>query len=204
MKPVSTSYGQVAGLSAVVIPLLYLASEVVETAQGSFTTFRLVLTYVGEAGLPFVVLGLWAALRPTTGRLGLAGAVVYAYSFVFFSATVIYALAAGAPDWPSVVDRFGPWLTVHGALMVIGGLTFGIAVVRTRSAPAWTGVCLAVGVVLVAALSGESNLLRTLAAAVPNLALAGMGVALLRQGAPAGHQAEAAAEKASSPGGRAL
>jgi len=42
-----------AGLAAVVFPLVYFASELVEVAQGNFTTGRLALTYIGEAGIVF-------------------------------------------------------------------------------------------------------------------------------------------------------
>jgi hypothetical protein len=101
------------------------------------------------------------------------------YSVVFFSGTVLYALAAGAPDWPSVVDRFGWWMTAHGVVMVLGGVAFGAAVVRQRAAPPWTGMLLALGVLVVASASRESNLVRTVAAALPCTALAGMGVDLL-------------------------
>ena len=37
-----------AGVAAVVFPLVYFASELVEVAQGNFTTGRLALTYIGE------------------------------------------------------------------------------------------------------------------------------------------------------------
>ena len=40
-----------AGVAAVVFPLVYFASELVEVAQGSFTTARLVLTYLRKRGL---------------------------------------------------------------------------------------------------------------------------------------------------------
>jgi len=166
-----------------------------------------VLTYLGEAGLPFVLLGLWAVQRPAAGRLALLGAVLYAYAFVFFTGTVLYALAARSPDWPAVVDRFGPWLTVHGAVMVAGGVLFGAGVVRAGVLPRWTGYALGVGVVLVAITSEAPDLVRALAAVVPNTALVSMGVSALRlaasRGGPA-HQLVAPAANASLPGGRAL
>ena len=63
-------------LAAMTVPSVYLVSKLVETAQGGdFTDLRLVLTYLGEAGLPFVLLGLWAVQRPAAGRLALLGAV---------------------------------------------------------------------------------------------------------------------------------
>jgi hypothetical protein len=70
-------------------------------------------------------------------------------------------------------------MTVHGAIMLAGGLAFGFAVVRARVLPPWTGVCLMIGVVLVASASGFPNIARTIAAAGPDAAFIGMGVALL-------------------------
>jgi hypothetical protein len=51
------------------------------------------------------------------GRLGLCGALAYAYSLAFFaSSTVVYALAAGRKNWAAITHVFGGWLTVHGDL----------------------------------------------------------------------------------------
>ena len=109
------------GIAAVVFPLVYFASEVMEVAQGKFSTVRLALAYIGEAGIPLVVIGLYAVQRPRIGRLGLYGALAYAYSFMFFASTVVYALAAGSRNWTAVTRVFGGWLTLHGAIMVTGG-----------------------------------------------------------------------------------
>jgi hypothetical protein len=170
-----------AGVAAVVFPLVYFASELVEVAQGSFTTARLALTYLGEAGIVFTVLGLYAVQRPRIGRLGLYGALAYAYSFAFFASTVIYALAAGSNTWAAVTGVFGGWLTLHGAVMIAGGLMFGLAVVKTAALPRWTAACLMAGVVLVAATAGMSTVVRAGAAALPQAAFIGMGVMVLRE-----------------------
>jgi hypothetical protein len=53
-----------AGMAAVVFPLVYFASELVEVAQGNFTTGRLALTYLGEAG----IVSLSSACTPCSGR----------------------------------------------------------------------------------------------------------------------------------------
>lgn len=170
-----------AGVAAVVFPLVYFASELVEVAQGNFTTGRLVLAYLGEAGIVFAVLGLYAVQRPRIGRLGLSGALAYAYSFVFFATTVVYALAAGSKNWAAVTGVFGGWLTLHGAIMVAGGLAFGLAVIKAAVLPRWTAACLMAGVVLVAAAAGMSTAVRAGAAALPAAAFVGMGVMVLRE-----------------------
>jgi hypothetical protein len=70
-------------------------------------------------------------------------------------------------------------MTVHGLIMLVGGLAFGLAVVRAGVLPRWTGVCLMAGVVLIVAMSGQSNVARTAAEAVTATAFIGMGVGLL-------------------------
>jgi hypothetical protein len=170
-----------AGVAAVVFPLVYFASELVEVAQGDFSTARLALAYIGEAGIVFAVIGLYAVQRPRVGRLGLYGALAYAYAFAFFASTVVYALAAGSKNWTAVTDVFGGWLTLHGAIMVAGGIAFGLAVIKAAVLPRWTAACLMAGVVLVAAAAGMSTAVRAGAAALPQAAFIGMGVMVLRE-----------------------
>ena len=121
------------------------------------------------------MIGLYAAQRPQIGRLGLVGAVAYAYAFVFFTGTVSFALADHIPNWDTLVNRMDPWVTIHGALMVVAGLGFGWAVIRARVLPRWTGVALMAGVVLVAASSGLPEGAQTAAAGVRDAAFVGMG-----------------------------
>jgi hypothetical protein len=167
------------GLAAVVFSAVYVISDLIEVAQGDFSTFRLSLTYVAEAAIPLFVIGFYAVQRPRIGRLGLFGATAFAYSYVFFTGTVLYALIAGTRNYHALTKVFGAWMTVHGLIMLVGGLAFGLAVVRAKVLPRWTGVCLMVGVVLVAAASGLPNIARTLAEAVTAAAFTGMGFALL-------------------------
>ena len=185
----------VVGLAAIVFPALYLISDLIEVAQGGFSTVRLSLTYAGEAAIPLFVLGLYAVQRPRIGRLGLAGAVAYAYSYVFFTSTVVYALIAGTPNYKDLTKVFGAWMTVHGLIMLAGGLAFGLAVARAGMLPRWTGIVLMAGVTLVVAAAGLPDLARTVAAAVPDAAFIGMGLALLRgRLKPYGQQGHATVE----------
>lgn len=158
---------------------VYLLSDVLEVVQGDFSTMRLSLTYAGEAAIPLFVVGLYAGQRPHIGRLGLIGAIAYAYAYVFFTSTVVYALVAGTRNYHDLAGVFGAWMVVHGVVVLVGGLTFGLAVVRAGVLPRWTGWCLMLGVVLVVSASGLSNLARTVAATLPAVAFAGMGWALL-------------------------
>jgi hypothetical protein len=149
-------------VAAVVFPAVYFISDLIEVAQGSFSTFRLILTYIGEAGFPIFVIGIYATEFQRLGRLGLFGAVAYAYSYLFFTSTVIYALIAKIPNWTALTKAFGPWMAVHGAIMVAGGIAFGLSVVRATVMPGWP------------------NAERTVAASLPDIAFAGMGIALTR------------------------
>jgi hypothetical protein len=79
----------IVGLAAVVFSALYFVSDPIELAQGGFSTAQLALTLMAEAAIPLFIVGLYAVQRPRIGRLGLAGVVGYAYSFVFFTGTVV-------------------------------------------------------------------------------------------------------------------
>jgi hypothetical protein len=171
----------VVGLAAILFPIIYFVADLIETAQGNFSTARLVLAYIAESAIPLFVLGLYATQRPRIGRLGLFGAVGYAYSFVFFTSTVVYALTAHLSNWKAVTHVFGGWFILAGAIMVIGGAAFGLASIKAEVLPRWTGMVLIIGVVLVAATAGMSNGVRTAAAALPDAAFVGMGLALLRR-----------------------
>ena len=181
-RAVASSLDVVVGVAAIVFPLVYFASDVLEIVQGRFSTTRLGLTYAGEAAIPLFVTGLYVVQRPHIGRAGFAGAVAYAYAYVFFTGTVMYALAAHVRDWSGIRATFGGWLTVHGAIMCAGGLLFGLACWRARVFPRWTALLLVTGVVVVAATAGGSNLVRTIAAAMPDAAFVGMGASLLAIG----------------------
>jgi hypothetical protein len=177
--------GKLVGAGAIVFSAIYFVSDVLEIIQGDFSTFRLALTYAGEATIPLFVLGLYAMRWRQLGRLGLFGALAYAYAYVFFTSTVVYALIAKTRDYKALSEVFGAWMTLHGLVLVVAGVLLGLAVVRSGALPRWTGLCLMAGVVLVAAASGFSNVVRTIAAAFPAAAFIGMGLAVLARTRPA-------------------
>jgi hypothetical protein len=174
------------GLAAVAFSLVYFLSDLLELAQEDFSTTRLTLTNIGEAAIPLFVIGLYAVQAPHIGRLGLIGAALYAY--IFFTGTVVYALIAKTPNYAALTTVFGTWMAVHGAIMLVGGCVFGLAVARSGTLPRWTGICLITGVVLVVAASGLPTAARTIAEAFPAAAFIGMGAALLGRGRRAGRR----------------
>jgi hypothetical protein len=177
---VSQGFVLLIGSAAVGFSALYFLSDLIELLQGGFSTTQLALTYAAEAAIPLFVLGLYALQRPRIGRLGLLAAFAYAYSFVFFTSTVVYALIDQTSDWDALTRKFGAWMTVHSALMVIAGIAFGLAIVRARVLPRWTGAALILGMILMTVATALPDVAQALAAGVRDVAFAGMGMALLR------------------------
>lgn len=110
-RPPTRGLSLAVGLAALVFSVLYLVSDLVELIQGGFSTGQLALTLVAEAAIPLFVVGLFALQRRRIGTLGLVGTVVYAYTFVFFTGTVWFALANGTSNWDELVEQLGMWMT---------------------------------------------------------------------------------------------
>jgi hypothetical protein len=142
------------------------------------------LTYSAEAAIPLFVMGLYAVQRPRIGSLGLIGALAYAYTFVFFTSTVVYALVSHTKDWDALTHQLGAWITIHSALMVVAGLTFGAAIIRAEVLPRWTGALLMLAMLLMIVATALPNAAQTAAAATRDIAFAGMGASLLGVGRP--------------------
>ncbi len=174
------------GAGAVVFSALYLLSDVIEATQGGFSTGQLWLTLVVEMAIPFFVIGIALVQRPRLGRLGSYSAVGYAYAYVFFTGTVVYALVNGTGDFSALDHDLRPWMTIHGGVMVFAGLGLGLATIRAAVLPRWTGAVLMAGVVLVAMAEGLPQGVQVVAAGVRDLGFAGMGVALMRTDAASG------------------
>jgi hypothetical protein len=194
--PVSRTPGiaTLVGLAAVVFSTLYLISDLMELAQDGFSAPQLLVTYAAEAAIPLFVLGLYAVQRPQIGRLGLASAIVYAYTFVYFTSTVVYALVERTSDWLALERRLGVWITVHSVLMIVAGIGFGIATIRARVLPRWTGMTLIAGVLLMVITVSLPAAAQTASAGVRDVAFAAMGAALLARSGltvTAGHAAVA-------------
>jgi hypothetical protein len=174
-------------LSALVFSTLYLLSDVMEAIQGGFSVSQLWITWVAEAAIPVFVVGLYIVQRPQIGRLGRISALAYAYSYVFFTGTVVYALVDATPDYKALTNDLGVSMTIHGAIMVLAGLAFGWAVIRAGVLPRWTAIALMAGVVLVAISQDVPEGAQVVAAGVRDLGFVGMGAALLRTGRVSGY-----------------
>jgi hypothetical protein len=159
---------------------VYLASDAIEAAQGGFGVGQLWLTLVAEAAIPIFVVGLAKVHCRKFGWLGWVSAWGYAYTYLFFTGTVIYALEHNTQTYAQLSRQLGPAMLVHGAVMVVAGIGFGVAVLRARLLPAWTAIALMAGVVLVALTQTMPTAAGLAAATLRDGAFAGMGVALLR------------------------
>jgi len=168
------------GILALGSSALYFLSDVIEVIQGGFSAGQLWLTFAAEAAIPIFVVGIANVYQQRLGRLGKVSAWSYAYAYVVFTGTVVYALVNHIKDYQTLSGHLGAVMITHGAVMVLAGLGFGYAVFRTRPLPAWTGLSLMVGVGLVAVAQGLPDGAQLAAAGVRDFAFAGMGAALLR------------------------
>jgi hypothetical protein len=138
---------------------------------------QLWLNYLAFLPLPAVLLGLYAVQRPRISRLGLIGALLYGFAFVYFAHTTLFALASATPTYEELWTRLGSLYTVHGALMVAGGLAFGFASARAGFFPRWTAGLFLLGIAfnLILAFLPVPELFHTLGTGLRNAGLAGMG-----------------------------
>lgn len=107
-------------------------------------------------------------------------ALAYAYSYVIFTGTVVYALVNNTKDHQTLNEELGAVMFVHAAVMVFAGLGFGSAVRRARLLPTWTAFALMAGVIPVALAQGLPDGVQLVVAGVRALGFAGMGAALLQ------------------------
>ena len=177
-------------LGAILAPTLHSLTDVMEWAQGGFSPVQLWLNYLAFLGIPAVMLGLYAAQRPGISRMGLAGAVLYGCSFIYFAHTTLLALEMHTPTYAELWTRLGTIYTVHGIGMIIGGAGFGWATSRAMILPRWTASLFLGGIALnlLVELLPVPEIWQTAGTLLRNAALVAMGWSLLVSGpmTPAG------------------
>jgi hypothetical protein len=67
---------------------------------------------------------------PRSHRTGLVGALLYGLAFVYFTHSTLVALEQSVPSYEILWDQLGVAYTVHGAMMIAGGLLFGVDAFR--------------------------------------------------------------------------
>ena len=188
MKPGSPSaLALLVGGTAIVAPALHSLSDLVEWVQGGYSTAQLWLNYAAFLPMPWLLLGVYAVHDPRPRWPALAGALLYGAAFTYFSHTTLLALASRTPDYQALWAGLGTTYTVHGALMVLGGLLFGASAWRARWLPRAAVALFMAGLVLnlVLALVPVPDIAQAAASAVRNAGLMAMGVAIV-SGRPRG------------------
>jgi hypothetical protein len=165
---------------ALLAPALHTVTDGIEWAQAGFSPLQLWLNYFAFVPLPAVMLGLYAAQRPRISTLGLIGALLYGFAFVYFAHTTLFALETNVPTYEQLWAELGWLYTMHGGVMVAGGFAFGAATLRAGVFPRWTAWLFVVGVALnlVLGFLPLPDLFQTLGTALRNAGLVGMGWAL--------------------------
>jgi hypothetical protein len=170
------------GYAAVIAPALHLTSDAMEWLHGGFTPLQLLINYAAFVPMPLLLPGLVALQRPRISPLGWIGALLWALAFVYFTHTTLTAQEHAIPDYPTLLAHLGGAYTVHGLLMISGGLLFAVASLRAGVlSRRWLGLFMAgLGLNLLVGLLPLPDLLQTLGSALRNIALMGIGVGLLK------------------------
>jgi hypothetical protein len=171
----------IVGAAAILAPVLHTATDAMEWWQHGFSNLQLWLNYLAFLPMPWLLLGIHLAQPGRADARGLAGALLYGAAFTYFAHTTLYALAEGIPTYEDLWRRLGDVYTVHGALMVAGGLLFTASAWRARRLPRPAVALFAAGLLLnlVLALVPAPDILQTLGTLLRNAGLVGMGCALL-------------------------
>jgi len=171
----------VVGATALAAPLLHSLTDVLEWLSHGFTPAQVWLNYLAFLPMPWLLLGIYAVHPQRPGNAALAGALAYGAAFTYFAHTTLYALASHAPTYEAMWNDLGPTYTVHGALMVVGGLLFAASVWRAGWLPRAAIGLFAAGLLtnLALALLPAPDILQTVGTALRNAGIVGMGHAIL-------------------------
>ena len=169
------------GIAALVAPALHSLTDVMEWQHGGFSTTQLWLNYISFIPKPWLLLGLYSAHERRPNVVGLVGALLYGVAFTYFAHTTLYALAEHVPTYEALWTRLGGLYTVHGALMVLGGLMFAWSALRAGWLPRIGLQLFATGIIcnFLLALLPTPDILQTIGSAARNIGLMVMGYAIL-------------------------
>ncbi len=171
----------VVGIAAIVAPALHSATDAMEWYQQGFSVSQLWLNYAAFLPMSWLLLGVYVVHEPKPHAVGLIGALLYGAAFTYFAHTTLYALAERIPDYETLWSRLGSIYTLHGELMVCGGLMFGWSVLRARWLPQRSVLLFITGLIVNAllALLPAPDIFQTIGSAARNVGLVMMGVAVL-------------------------
>ncbi len=164
-----------------VAPGLHLVSDVMEWVGGGFSPAQLWVNYLAFVLMPFLMVGLYAVQRPRAGWGVLWGALLYGAAFVYFSFTTLYAVSEHVPDYAGLLHALGTLYTVHGGLMIVGGVLFAVTSWQAGVLPRPAVLAFSAGVLLnlVFSFLPVPEVSQTIGSTVRNVGLMGMGAWLL-------------------------
>ena len=175
----------VVGTAAVAAPVLHCITDAVEWLQGGFSPLQLWLNYLAFLPMPWLLLGIYALCAEQLTPSALVGALLYGVAFTYFAYTALFALQSQAPSYEALWQQLGLTYTVHGAAMVVGGLLFACAALRSRALPRFAARLFAAGLLvnLGLAVVPAPDILQAVGTAIRNAGIVGMGYVLLFGGA---------------------
>lgn len=177
----SNAFRFVVGVAAIVAPILHCITDAMEWFQGGFSPAQLWLNYIAFLPMPWLLLGIYAVRADELGVSALVGALLYGVAFTYFAFTTLYALQSHASSYEALWQELGATYTAHGAAMVVGGLLFAYAALRSSALPKVTVLLFGTGLLvnLVLAVVPAPDILQTLGTAIRNAGIVGMGYSLL-------------------------
>lgn len=169
------------GLAAITAPALHSATDIVELILGGFTPAMLWANYIAFLPMPWLLFGIYVVHPGRLSSIALLGAVLYGIAFTYFAHTTLYALAHQTTTYENLWNVLGLAYTVHGALMVLGGLLFAWATLRACWLPRSATGLFACGIVLnlLLGLLPFPDIWQTLGTALRNTGLVLMGCKIL-------------------------
>lgn len=117
----------------------WLISEIMELAGGGFTAASLLVS-----SITFILLGIgwWGLhLSQTSGNtLSMIGTVLISLAFILFGVISLQMRGEGVATDAEVAP--GTMFMIAAGSMVLGGIIFGISILRIGYFPSWTGIVL--------------------------------------------------------------
>jgi hypothetical protein len=169
------------GAFALVAPVLHSITDVMEWYQSGFSNGQLWLNYVAFVPMSWLLLGIYSVHDPRPSTAGLVGAILYGAAFTYFAYTTLVALTERVPNYEALWARLGGIYTVHGALMIVGGLLFSWSALQARWLPKHSIFLFLIGlsINLLLSLLPAPAILQTIGSVVRNLGIAAMGYFIL-------------------------
>jgi hypothetical protein len=169
------------GTAALIAPALHSITDAMEWYQHGFSMLQLWLNYFAFLPMAWLLLGIFALHEPKPNSLGLVGALLYGAAFTYFAHTTLFAISERIASYDLLWSRLGFIYTIHGALMVTGGLLFSWSAWRAAWLPKMPIGCFSAGLVvnLLLALVPAPDILQTLGSALRNTGLILMGYSIM-------------------------